>query len=155
MIHNYLKFFCLSLICYGSASAKGMIDCRVMTGEMTECNPYGKRLHHVKEVVYEKDRHKLILVKKRSSPKKQQFTKVISVKDMVTEYVYIEDDMHFNGSDEASLQQPIVLKSSEPKKIGIVSPTKSIKSGDYTVVKGDSLSRISKQLGVKMSLLKS
>ena len=154
MSHKYLKLLCLSLLCYESASAKSMIDCRVMTGDMTECNPYGKRLHHVKEVVYEKDEHKLILVKKRSFPKTQRFMKVISVKDMATEYVYMEDDIHFKGSKEILPKQPIVLQpKKEHKKVTILSPVKSIKSGYYTVIKGDSLSKISKKLGVKISLL--
>ena len=157
MSRFYLKLLCLylPLLCAKSLIAKEIVDCRVMTGDMTKCNPYGKKLHYVKEVTYDRDEHKLIIVKRLSSLKKKPFMKVISVKDMMTEvfsvkdmmteYLYVDDSQSFKDSDA------VVLKS---KKI-ITQPSKTIVAqGYYDVVKGDSLSKISKKLGLKMSVLK-
>ena len=155
MSRHYLKFLFLSfsLFCCEGVVAKEMIDCRVMTGDMTECNPYGKRLHQVKEVTYKSERQKLIIVKKLSKPNQQRFVKVISVKDMVSEYIYFEDSLHPKQSDKVVSSETLASKSSE-HKVQVLDTKKDIERGYYSVVKGDSLSKIAKKLGIKMASFK-
>jgi len=115
---------------------------------MTECNPYGKRLHHIKTIVYEKDRQKLIIVKSLPVPEKKRHLRVISVEDMIEKYVKIDKSLRFKGSDS--------LVSQERKTI-IESPSQNKRSstyGTYIVSKGDVFSRIAKRLGLKQSDIK-
>ncbi len=68
MCKDYLKLFLLVGLVTSFLTAKPLIDCRVAIAGMTECNPYGKRLHYVKEVKYDYDRQKLIIVKTLPTP---------------------------------------------------------------------------------------
>ena len=120
---------------------------------MTECNPYGKRLHRVKEVSYDRNRQKLILVKKLSKAKEKRYMKVISVKDMASEYIYFDDSLRPSVDDEIVLKTVLIEKPSQ-EIIQILDTKKDIEYGDYSVVKGDSLSKIAKKLGTQISILK-
>ena len=43
MSRNYFRFFLLSCLVLETVAAKAVIDCRVVTGIITECNPYGAK----------------------------------------------------------------------------------------------------------------
>jgi len=156
MSRNYIKYLLLALITVSSIKAQALIDCRVVTGGISECNPYGKRLHHVKKVSYELDSQKLIIVKNLPVPKKA-FVKVISVEDMIEKYVHIEAPIRFVGSDSDTLQVEVLNKTVE-KKIDITGLSPKIPAlpievedepnyGKYCVASGDVLSKLAKKFG--------
>lgn len=166
MSRQYFTFFLLSFLCLESASAKSFIDCRVVTGGVTECNPYGAKFLKAKEIVYAHDRKKLIRVKTLPVPEKKSFIRVISVADMIEKYVKVEDSLRFKGSEETPLKVKVVEKPLVPevieekiKEIEICEVTPGIKQdvledafpkyGEYIVVKGDVLSRVAKKFGLK------
>jgi len=115
---------------------------------MTECNPYGKRLHYIKTVVYEKDRQKLIMVKTLPVPEKKSHLRVISVEEMIEKYVKIDKSLRFQGSDSLVSQEPKTIIKSPPQN------KRRITYGTYIVSKGDALSKIAKKLGLKQSEIK-
>jgi LysM repeat protein len=103
----------LSVLVLGStvSSAIENVDCRVATGDIDVCNPYGSKLLIAKEINYRKDRKKLIVVKSLPVPEKSS-VKVISVVDMIEKYVQIEKPIRYEGSAERELE---VLKIESPK----------------------------------------
>jgi len=154
------------------ALAKSIVDCRVATGIISECNPYGKKLHYVKKVVYDNDRLKLIIVKTLPTPEKKHFVKVISVSDMIEKYIKVEDSKRFTGNDsesvkitvvEVPLDKEIVDKKIEKMELSkeediepIVVPKMQKPEdnyGYYVIVKGDVLGRIAKKFGLKVKTL--
>jgi len=130
--------------------AKSMVDCRVFTGEMTTCNPYGQKLHYIKEVVYDVDRLKLIIDKTLSMPKRKSI-KIISVTDMMKHYKKVEESIRFKGSDtkekleKLNLHQSLTAHTSENNQ--------TVKSLIYSVVRGDSLSKIAKKFDLEPQVL--
>ena len=166
MSRQYFTFFLLSFLSLETASAKSVIDCRVVTGGVTECNPYGAKFLKAKEIVYDHDRKKLIRVKTLPVPEKKSFIRVISVADMIEKYVKVEDSLRFKGSEETPLKIKVVEKPLVPEvieekieEIEICEVTPGIaqdvlkdpdpKYGEYIVVKGDVLSRVAKKFGLK------
>jgi LysM repeat protein len=154
MFKKSLIYLTILLFSSETLLAKRVIDCRVMTKDMTECNPYGKRLHFVKEVSYDNEHQKLILVKRLSKAKKEHFTKVISVKDMVSEYIYFEDSLRPKEDQKESEIKHDRSRDGDDIRVKIIDLKPDRKPGYYTVVKGDSLSKIAKKLGTKISQLK-
>jgi len=166
MSRQYFTFFLLSFLFIETASAKAVIDCRVVTGGVTECYPYGAKLLKAKEIVYDHDRQKLIRVKTLLAPEKKSFMRVISVADMIEKYVKVEDSLRFKGSEKTPLkvtvvEKPLVAEVIEEKieEIQVCEVTPGIaqdvlkdsdpKYGEYIVVKGDVLSRVAKKFGLK------
>jgi len=171
MSRQYFTFFLLSFLFIETASAKSVIDCRVVTGGVTECYPYGAKFLKAKEIVYDHDRQKLIRVKTLPTPEKKSFMRVISVADMIEKYVKVEDSLRFKGSEETPLkitvvEKPLVSEVIEEKieEIQICEVTPGIEQavledpgpdepqiihGEYIVVKGDVLSRVAKKFGLK------
>ena len=68
MFKKYL--FSLLLGSFVTVTAKPMIDCRVGTGDIVACNPYGKKFHIAEEINYDNDRKALIIVKTLPTPQK-------------------------------------------------------------------------------------
>ena len=126
------------------ASAKPTVDCRVLTGDMTQCNPYGQKLHYIKKVVYDVDRLKLIIDKTLPMPEKKR-VKVISVQDMLVQYEKVEAPMRFKKAD-AEPQKVIADTNTSLKN-------KKIKPIIYEVVRGDSLSKIAKKFNLEPRVL--
>ena len=154
MLQKYLYIFLFTLLFMQILSAKNIVDCRVITGTITECNPYGQKLHYVKEVNYGIDRQKLIIEKTLPTPQKKSVLKVISVADMIEKYVKVEEPIRFEGSNSNFLKGSIVVESLYPKtvdnKIDEIRMSHEKKNyAIYTVVKGDALSKIAKKLGLK------
>jgi len=154
MPKHYFKILILTIGLFEILNAKAIVDCRVVTGGfVTECNPYGKKLHHVKEVTYNVDRKKLIIEKTLPSVKKKHHVKVISVAEMIEKYVKVDLPVRFKGSDS---KRPKVKKTVKPteKKIEKKAPIeKKLQYAHYVVVKGDSLSRIAQKLNLKIKQL--
>ena len=163
---HYFKIFIFLLIISEIALAKSIVDCRVAIGEITECNPYGKKLYYAKKVLYDSDRLKLIFVKTLPTPEKKHFVKVISVAEMIKKYIKVEDSKRFRGNDsesvkitvvEVPLDKEIVDKKIEKMKLShkdniepiILPEIQKLEEhyGYYVVVKGDVLSRIAKKFG--------
>ena len=151
MHRNYIAFSFFLLFNSESIGAKTIIDCRVATSSIKECNPYGKRLYHVKNVHYKNDRQQLIRVKTLPVPEKKIHLKVISVEDMIEKYLTIHRPKRFIGSDSSSLKKIDSVTLSDIE----IRTSKDVKTyGIYIVGKGDALYTIAKRLGVKQSELK-
>jgi len=76
MFIRFLKLFFLASISVEYTLAKSIVECKNMTKEMTECNPYGKEFRYVGGTVDD-------------SPylhKKKSFLKIITVSDMMKKY---------------------------------------------------------------------
>ena len=108
MSKHYLSIFIFLLSMSEIALAKSIVDCRVATGRITECNPYGRKLHYVKKVIYDHDRLKLIIVKTLPTSEKKHFVKVISVAEMIEKYIKVEDSKRFTGNDSESVKITVV-----------------------------------------------
>ncbi len=104
MSKNYLTYLIIPFIMLEVANAKE-VDCRVIAGGTSECNPYGARFVKAKEVKYDLDRKKLIIVKTLPVPEKRPPMKVISVADMIERYVKVEDPIRFKGTEEIPLAE--------------------------------------------------
>lgn len=179
MSRQYFTFFLLSFLSLQNASAKPVIDCRVVTGGIGECNPYGAKFLKSKEVIYDLDRQKLIRVKTLPVPEKKTFMRVISVADLIEKYVKIEDPLRFKGTEGTPLPLNVEVVEKPPGKEVITeklevmgeieavevckvpanieqdvledesAETPPVVHGKYIVVKGDALSRIAKKFGLK------
>ena len=159
-----------------TVAAKAVIDCRVVTGTLTECNPYGAKFLKAKEIVYAVGSQKLIRVKTLPVPKKKRSMRVISVADMIEKYVIIEEPIRFKGSEPTPVtitvvKELLVVKQIEEKieniktsplieeeileQIYAKKPKEDQKKvqGEYTVVRGDMLSRIAKKFGLSTRVL--
>ena len=104
MSKNYLTYLIIPFIMLEVANAKE-VDCRVIAGGTSECNPYGARFVKAKEVKYDLDRKKLIIVKTLPVPEKRPPMKVVSVEDMIERYVKVEDPIRFKGTEEIPLAE--------------------------------------------------
>ncbi|UPT78073.1 LysM peptidoglycan-binding domain-containing protein [Sulfurovum sp. XGS-02] len=174
MSRNHLRFFLLSYLCLETAAAKSMIDCRVITGGMTECNPYGAKFLKAKEIVYDGNRQKLIRAKTLPVPEKKRFIKVVSVEDMIERHVKVQESVRFKGSEkvptehtttEEAVAQVILDDKIEEIETSEVPPRierelvetiapdvpekPQIIYGKYSVVSGDALSKIAKKFGLR------
>ena len=78
--------------------AKSPVDCKVVTGTVTQCNPYSFKFLKAKKVTYD-NRQKLIVDKTLPLPEKSR-TRVISVVDMIEEYVKIDEPIRYKGSEK-------------------------------------------------------
>lgn len=173
MSRNHLRFFLLSYLCLETAAAKSMIDCRVITGGMAECNPYGAKFLKAKEIVYDVNRQKLIRAKTLPVPETKRFVKVVSVEDMIERHVKVQESVRFKGSEKTptkyTTEEPIaqVLLDDKIEEIETyeapprierelletiipeVAEKPQIIYGKYRVVRGDALSKIAKKFGVR------
>ena len=109
MSRKYSLLFIFPLL-FESLLAKSPVDCKAITGTITQCNPYSFKFLKAKKVIYDKNRQKLIVDKTLPLPTKPH-TKVISVVDMIEEYVKIEEPIRYRAVEE------IPLKSDSTEKI--------------------------------------
>ena len=93
-------------------TAKSAVDCKAVTGTVTQCNPYSFKFLKAKKVKYDKGRQKLIVDKTLPLPPKPT-TKVISVVDMIEEYVKIEEPIRYRGVEEIALESDSTEKAKE------------------------------------------
>jgi len=151
MFKKYL--ISILLVSFGTVTAKPMVDCRVVTGNTSECNPYGKRFHIAQEISYDDDTKALIIVKTLPVPKKH-VVKVITVEKMIEKYIqYAESvrlkEIKIRPLKVTVLEEP-VDKGLIEKKIDEIQVKKKepISYGTYSVVSGDVLSRIAYKFGI-------
>jgi LysM repeat protein len=93
-------------------TAKSTVDCKAVTGTVTQCNPYSFKFLKAKKVKYDKGRQKLIVDKTLPLPPKST-TKVISVVDMIEEYVKIEEPIRYRGIEEIPLESDSTEKAKD------------------------------------------
>lgn len=176
------KFLYSQLIIGVTASATGVIECRVVTEGFKTCDPYSTKYLYTKEVEYEKDRKKLISTKSLPLPKKEGLLKVVSLEEDETPYKISNDSLRFKGSTSSTLEQPLdivgtvsvgradqpaarksALKSKEELETYIeelekytlkLQKSEEKEVGIYRVVSGDALSRIAKKFKMKTSELR-
>ena len=154
MLKHYFKILILIVGLFEILNAKAIVDCRVVTGRfVTTCNPYGKKLHHIKEVTYDVDRKKLIIEKTLPHVKKKHHLKVISVAQMIEKYVNVGRPIRFKSSDSKRSEIKIIHSPPKQKIDKQKSAEEKMHYADYTVVKGDSLSRIAQKLNLKVKQL--
>ena len=108
------KYSLLFLFLFLSESllAKNAVDCKAATGTVTQCNPYSFKFLKAKKVKYDKNRQKLIVDKTLPLPPKSS-VKVISVVDMIEEYVKIEEPIRYRGVEKISLESNNTEKAVE------------------------------------------
>jgi LysM repeat protein len=170
-------FFLLLFLPLQFLMAGNMVDCRVMTGRTTECNPYSSRLIKAKEVVYDEDKQKLIMTKTLPVPAKKPKAKVPSVTDMIEKHLKVEESLRYKGTQDIVVQtteeakqkiteeelrqeeekkhlieqrrlaEEIERKQQEAKRLA--EEERKRNRGFYTVIKGDTLSTIASKYGMK------
>jgi len=111
MSRKYSLLFLFPLL-FESLLAKSSVDCKAVTGTVTQCNPYSFKFLKAKKVVYDKNRQKLIVDKTLPLPPKSS-VKVISVVDMIEEYVKIEEPIRYRGVEEIPLESDSTEKAKE------------------------------------------
>lgn len=84
--------------------AKNVVDCRVVTGNTTECSQYASKFIHAKEIKYAEDRKKLIISKTLPAPQKLNM-RVIPIDEMIENYVKVEDSLRFKRTHEETPKQ--------------------------------------------------
>ena len=102
MFRKYSLLFLFPLL-FEPLLAKSIVDCSVVTGTITQCNPYNFKFLRAKKVKYDQNRQKLIVDKTLPLPPKPSI-KVISVVDMIEEYVKIEEPIRYRGEEEIDLE---------------------------------------------------
>ena len=113
MSRKYSLLFLFPFL-FGSLLAKSAVDCKAVTGTVTQCNPYSFKFLTAKKVKYDKDGQKLIVDKTLPLPPKPT-TKVISVVDMIEKYVKIDQPIRYKGTDEIPLESDSTEKAKEQK----------------------------------------
>ena len=111
MYRKYSLLFLFPLL-LESLLAKSPVDCKVVTGTITQCNPYSIKFLKAKKVTYDQNRQKLIVDKTLPLPPKSS-VKVISVVDMIEEYVKIEEPIRYRGIEEIALESDSTEKAKE------------------------------------------
>ncbi len=111
MSRKYSLLFLFPLL-FGSLLAKSSVDCKVVAGTVTQCNPYSFKFLKAKKVKYDKNKQKLIVDKTLPLPPKPK-TKVISVVDMIEKYVKIDEPIRYRGEEEIPLESDSTEKAKE------------------------------------------
>jgi LysM repeat protein len=167
MFRNHFTLFLLLCLGIETATAKSIIDCRVVTGNITECNPYGAKFLRAKEVMYDESRQKLVRVKTLPTPEKKPFLKVVSVEDMIEKYVKVQESVRFKGTeifpissteDRVPFTKVTPDEKTQADKISPLTEKEfleegKINYGEYIVARGDALSKIAKKFGLKTKKL--
>jgi LysM repeat protein len=102
MSRKYIIVFIFPFL-FESLLAKSQVDCKAVTGAVTQCNPYSFKFLKAKQVKYDQNRQKLIIDKTLPLPPKPK-TRVISVVDMIEKYVEIEAPVRYRGGEEIPLE---------------------------------------------------
>ena len=111
MSRKYIILFIFPLLVQ-SLLAKSQVDCKAVTGTVTQCNPYSFKFLKAKQVKYDSNRQKLIVDKTLPLPPKPK-TRVISVVDMIEKYVEIEEPVRYRGAEEIPLESDSTEKVKE------------------------------------------
>ena len=106
--------YALPILMLGTLSHAKMLECRVIIGSMENCNPYSQRFLRAKEIQYEPNRKKLIVEKTLPVPLKPRMH-VISVDDLIEDYVKVEEPKRFKGTGDESYFKSLKPKTPEPQ----------------------------------------
>jgi len=98
-MQRLLRYLVWSLLFFTFYSEAKVIECRVIVGATEECDPYSKRFFKAKEIRYEPNRKKLIVEKTLPVPLKPHM-RVISVEDILEQYVKVEEPLRFKGTED-------------------------------------------------------
>ena len=130
MSKRYFVFLLLPFLILGFTSAQSIIDCRVVTGGITECNPYGSKFIRAKKIHYMSDRHKLIVVKTLPLPAKKTSTEKSSLAEMIESHTEVEETLRFKSAEKEPLRAPLlkepVVEDVNETEIKEVKPTEQI-----------------------------
>jgi len=96
--------------------ARNVVDCKAVTGSVTQCNPYSFKFLRAKQVKYDKNRQKLIVEKTLPLPPKPK-TKVNSVLDMIDKYVEIDEPIRYRGIEETPSETAKAEKEKVKEKV--------------------------------------
>lgn len=171
MTRNKFRFLLVSCLLIETVAAKSIIDCRVATEAIAECNPYGSKFLKAKEITPTLNNQKLVRVKNLPRPEEKPTVRVISVEDMIEKYVKIEEPIRFmlknNTPFAVTVEEEPVSKQEFEEKIEEIQVCKvaariereileqtdvdkpQIVYGKYVVVKGDSLSKLAERFALK------
>lgn len=147
MPRKYLIFLIFPFFIFEFACAKSIIDCRVIVGGITECNPYGSKLIRAEEIRYDDDTKKLIISKTLPVPKRVP-VKIISVAELIERYVKVEESLRFSlpledGLEVIPVEVTVVDDNMTTTDTNVSKVEKKEKVfGKYIVVSGDVLSKI-------------
>ncbi len=144
MPRNYINPLLVFSLCT-LAHGKNVADCRVLTAETTQCDPYTSKLIHAKEITSASDRKKLIISKTLPVPKNKK-VRVISVEELIEKYVKVEDSLRFKRThdeipdveviekvvpedvmpEKVIVQEKVLVKEKMPKEIVPEEPVKQV-----------------------------
>ena len=110
------KFLLSFLLISSFVSANTLIECRVVTEEFTECDPYTERYIYAKEIRYSENRKKLINVKSFPAAEKTPSMKVISVKDVAQRYTPPKESLRYKGIDSVLYEPTVTYEVTKPVK---------------------------------------
>jgi len=162
-----------SFLFFGVADAAS-VDCRVIVGNIKQCNPYTERFLKAKEKIdYDLSKKELIVDKTLPLPQKPH-VKVVSVTDMLERYIKIDESMRFKGTDDKAYFKSLKHKKKKSEELASEKKTSLSKdqnessslagkrteqktvlvktadiNGTYKVQKGDVLSKIAQMFGLK------
>jgi len=151
------RFILFLLILASIAFAKTLIECRVITKDVKECDPYSTKILPVKKIESEKDNK--AFTKVRSLPQQKNSTQVKSEPDF---WKSLENRAYHRPNQFEPVSKEIItkkstLRSSEALKTYIMQLegyAKEQQFGIYTVEQGDVLSRIAKGFGMTTAELR-
>jgi hypothetical protein len=75
MSRKYILLFLFPFL-LAPLTAKSTVDCKVVTGTVTQCNPYSFKFLRAKKVKYDKNRQKLIVDKTLPLPPKSDTIRI-------------------------------------------------------------------------------
>jgi len=107
-MERLMRYILSFLFLFAFAEAK-VIECRVIIGATEECNPYSKRFFKAKEIRYEPNRKKLIVEKTLPVPLKPHM-RVISVEDILEQYIKVDEPLRFKGTEDKSYFKTVKKK---------------------------------------------
>jgi LysM repeat protein len=168
------------LLCIGTVHAESM-DCRVIIGKISSCNPYTHRLLRIKEEADDYLSQKYLMIDRTPPSPQKKHLKIIPVSEMVKRYIPVEGVARFQGKGDRSYFKSLKQEPKRPvsetkpeaesvesnmtttdmagKDYHVPPPAKPVtvvpkeESGTYTVQKGDVLSKIALMFGMKVEEL--
>ena len=154
MSKNYFLPFIISLFPWEFSFAQNIVKCKSSSYATTQCNPYATKFIIGKEINYDLNRKKLIVLKTLPVPKPKTI-KIISMEKMFRKHTYIEKLIRFDTPSEALISKIIDTKdiASTTTDIPVIKNKSSTAYGIYKVVSGDFLGKISNKFATTIEEL--
>jgi len=87
------------------AKDKKIVECRLLTSSITECNPYPSRFVYTENLAYGMHKHKLIISKTLPKLKKPKIVKVISVEDMIERNLKVLEPVRYRNRHLSEIEK--------------------------------------------------